>query len=94
LAIPSVEQYKPRDCGHETLGHAFWLLQLTSHLHDAAQSMVPHDDTPPQLIAHACAPQLIFRQDDPPEQVMLQPLLWLQSMSPHAFALLHLIVQS
>lgn len=86
-------QGAPRTSGHETLGHAL-LLQVTSHRHDAAQSMAPHPDTPLQSIAHGLAPQVMLWHADGAEQVMSQFLPWLQSMLPHAFALLHLIVQS
>ena len=70
------------------------LLQLTSHLHELAQSMLGHADCPLQSIWHAFVPQLMLRHAFVPPQMMSQPLPEAQSMSPQAFALLQRIVQA
>ncbi|HEX2691709.1 MAG TPA: hypothetical protein VHN14_34100 [Kofleriaceae bacterium] len=80
--------------GHEMLGQLLVvLLQSTSHLHEFAQSMLGHAAVPLQVMSHALAPQLIPWHESPPPQVMSHPLPSAQSMLPHAFALLHWIVQ-
>jgi hypothetical protein len=76
------------------LGHSLLWLQLTSQLHDAAQSTDGHAPAPEQRIEHSAAPQLMLPHDAPPRQAMSQLLPAAQSMSPHALPLLHRIVQS
>lgn len=56
--------------------------------------MLRHDDGPLQLMPHGFMPQLIAVHEDCPEQLISQLAPWLQSMSPQAFMLLQLIVQS
>jgi hypothetical protein len=56
--------------------------------------MLRHDDGPLQLTPHGFMPQLIVVHEDCPEQLISQLAPWLQSMSPQAFMLLQLIVQS
>ena len=80
--------------GHEILGQLVAvLLQSTSHLHEFTQSMLGHDAAPLQVMSHDLVPQLIPWHEAGPAQVISQPLPGAQSMSPQAFALLHLIVQ-
>jgi len=76
------------------LGHALLLaLQLTSHLHELAQSIDGHAFWPEQLISHSARPQWTLPHADAPEQSILQRLAAAQSMSPQ-LAVPHRMVQS
>jgi hypothetical protein len=80
--------------GHDMLGQAMALLQSTSQLHAATQSMDGHDDCPEHPTLHSVNPQSIAPHDREPEQLMSHLVPRMQSMLPHALALLHSIVQS
>jgi hypothetical protein len=67
---------------------------LTSHAHDATQSIVWHDDAPAQSTEHWPKPQLIAPHAIALEQLMSQLVPGTQSMLPQALALLHRIVQA
>jgi hypothetical protein len=76
------------------IGHHAGLLQDTSQLHDAAQSIIGHADAPEHWIEHFCVPQLTLPHAAEAEQSTSQLCASAQSMSPHAWPLLHRIVQS
>ena len=76
------------------LGHDVMLLQVTSHRHDAAQSIDGQACGPEQVMSQGAGPQLMFWHADALEQSMSQLLATAQSIAPHEFGLLHLIVQS
>lgn len=67
-------QTAPAGCGHIMLGHEA-LLQLTSHLHEPAQSTSPHDVWSEHVTSHGPAPQVIAPHAETALQVMSQLLL-------------------
>ena len=76
------------------LGHAApLLLQLTSHLHELAQSIAGHAPWPVQVMSHSAGPQLMLPHAAWPEQSILQRAPAAQSMSPQP-ELPHRMVQS
>lgn len=80
--------------GHAMLGQKIALLQVTSQLHDAPQSIVGQASAPEQSIAHAFLPQLRLPHDAAPEHSTSQLCAWAQSTVPHAPLFVHRIVQS
>jgi hypothetical protein len=85
----------PLPRGHDICGQsAPRLLQVTSQLHDAAQSTDGHAPAPEQRTSHSPAPQRSAPHDIAPLQSTLQLLASRQSTSPHADGLLHRMVQS
>ena len=76
--------------GQEVAG----LLQVTSQLHESAQSMKGQASAPEQSIVHSFLPQLRLPHDPVPEHSMLQLCAGAQSTVPHAPLLVHRIVQS
>lgn len=76
--------------GQEVAG----LLQDTSQLHDAAQSIVGQASDPEQRIVHSFLPQLRLPHAIAPEQSMSQLCACAQSTAPHAPLFVHRIVQS
>jgi hypothetical protein len=87
-------QEVPATTGQDMLGHAPLLaLQVTSHLHEPAQSIDGHASWPVQLISHAAGPQLMLPHAAWPEQSILQCVPSAQSMSPQ-LAVPHRMVQS
>lgn len=80
--------------GQDMLGHAGpELLQVTSHRHDAAQSIDGQATGPEHVMSHAAPPQLMLPHAAAPEQSMSQLRASAQSMAPQ-LPLLHLNVQS
>ena len=81
--------------GHAMLGQEVAeLLQITSQLHDAAQSIIGQASAPEQRIVHALLPQLTVPHAIAPEQSMSQLCACAQSTVPHAPPFVHRIVQS
>jgi hypothetical protein len=71
------------------------LLQVTSQLHDAAQSIIGHAPSPPEhRTEHSWVPQLTLPHAPEPEHLMSQLCACAQSTVPHAWSSLHRIVQS
>ena len=68
------------------LGQNIELLQLTSQLHDAAQSIVGHAFAPPEhRTEHLWGPQSMSPHAPVPEHSMSQLCACAQSTSPHAW---------
>lgn len=94
-ALPSPVHSPIIPVGHAMLGQEIaGLVQDTSQLHDAAQSIVRHASVPEQLILHLLVPQWRLSHAIALEHWMSQLCACAQSTTPHEPLLLHRIVQS